>query len=115
MWVFGKDNPADALRAFAPYTLGGYVPMITCPTLVLDGENDPGNASLLYEDLGCQKAYHLFPAAEGGSEHCHEGLMSRLHQVVFDWLDTVLHDKCHGPNVRELTTARPPSTSGSFL
>ena len=38
----------------------------------------------------CPKTYHLFPAAEGGGEHCQEGVMSRLHQVVFDWLDTVL-------------------------
>jgi alpha-beta hydrolase superfamily lysophospholipase len=90
MWVLGADSPADLLRAVAPYTLEGYAPLITCPTLVLDGENDPGNASQLYEALRCPKTYHLFPAAEGGGEHCQEGLMSRLHQVVFDWLDTVL-------------------------
>jgi pimeloyl-ACP methyl ester carboxylesterase len=90
MWVFGKDSPVDALRAFTPYSLEGYVPLITCPTLVLDGENDFGHASQLYEALLCQKTYHLFPAAEGGGEHCQEGVMSRLHQVVFDWLDTVL-------------------------
>jgi len=90
MWVFGKDSPADALRAFAPYTLEGYAPLITCPTLVLDGQNDPGDASRLYEALRCQKTYHLFTTAEGGGEHCQAGTMSRLHQVVFDWLDSVL-------------------------
>ena len=63
---------------------------ITCPTLVLDGEDDPGHASQLYEALRCQKTYHLFPAAEGGGGHCQGGVMSRLHQVVFDWLGTVL-------------------------
>jgi pimeloyl-ACP methyl ester carboxylesterase len=90
MWVFGEDSLAGALRAFAPYTLEGHAPLITCPTLVLDGENDPGHASRLYEALYCQKTYHLFPTAEGGGEHCQEGVMFRLHQVVFDWLDTVL-------------------------
>jgi pimeloyl-ACP methyl ester carboxylesterase len=90
MWVFGTDSPAAVLRAVAPYTLEGYAPLITCPTLVLDGENDPGDASQLYEVLRCQKTYHLFPAAEGGGEHCQEGVMSRLHQVAFDWLGTVL-------------------------
>jgi pimeloyl-ACP methyl ester carboxylesterase len=90
MWVFGEDSPAAALRAFAPYTLEGYAPLVTCPTLVLDGEDDPCDSSRLYEALRCQKTYHLFPAAEGGGEHCQEGVMSRLHQVVFDWLDTVL-------------------------
>jgi len=90
MWVFGDENPAAALRDVAPYTLEGYAPLIICPTLVLDGENDPFHAPKLYEALQCPKAYHLFPAAEGGGEHCQEGVMSRLHQVVFDWLDTVL-------------------------
>jgi pimeloyl-ACP methyl ester carboxylesterase len=90
MWVFGADSPPAVLRAVAPYTLEGYAPLVTCPTLVLDGENDPGDASQLYEALRCQKTYHFFPAAEGGGEHCQEGVMSRLHQVVFDWLDTVL-------------------------
>jgi len=90
LWVLGADSMAAVLRAVAPYTLEGYAPLITCPTLVLDGENDPGHAAQLYEALRCQKTYHLFPAAEGGGEHCQEGVMSRLHQVVFDWLDTVL-------------------------
>jgi hypothetical protein len=54
-------------RAAAAYTLEGYAPVITCPTLVLDGENDPGHASQLYEALRCQKTYHLFPAAEGAA------------------------------------------------
>ena len=57
MWVFGADSPAAVLRAVAPYTLEGYAPLITCPTLVLDGENDPGRrvpalrGSPLPEDL----------------------------------------------------------------
>jgi pimeloyl-ACP methyl ester carboxylesterase len=90
MWVFGADSPVAALRAFAPYTLEGFVPTITCPTLVLDGENDPGDASRLYEALRCQKTYHLFTTAEGGGEHCQVGSVSKLHQVVFDWLETAL-------------------------
>ncbi len=31
MWVFAKDCPADALRAFAPYTLDGYAPWSPVP------------------------------------------------------------------------------------
>ena len=89
-WVYGADSMAAVVRMVAPYTLEGYAPLITCPTLVLDGEDDPGHASQLYEALRCQKTYHLFPAAEGGGGHCQGGVMSRLHQVVFDWLGTVL-------------------------
>jgi dienelactone hydrolase len=93
MWNFGADSPAAVIRATGPYTLEGYAPLITCPTLVLDGEIDLpllGQASQLYEALRCPKTYHLFPEAEGSGEHCQEGAMSTLHQVVFDWLDTVL-------------------------
>jgi hypothetical protein len=57
---------------------------------VLDGENDPGDASQLYDALRCQKTYHLFHQADGGGEHCQAGAVSTLHQVIFDWLDTVL-------------------------
>ena len=68
MWTYGASSPAAVLRAIGPYTLEGYAPLITCPTLVLDGENDLfflGQPSQLYEALRCQKTYHLFPAAEG--------------------------------------------------
>jgi pimeloyl-ACP methyl ester carboxylesterase len=78
------------IRATDPYTLDGHAPQIACPTLVLEGENDfgPGQATPLYEALRCQKTYHLFPTAEGGGEHCQVGAVSRLHEVVFDWVDT---------------------------
>jgi len=56
-----------------PYTLEGYPPQITCPTLVLDGENDPGRASQLYETLRCKKTYHNFPAAEGAVNTARRG------------------------------------------
>ena len=93
IWAFGADSPAAVIRASDPYTLDGYAALITCPTLVLEGENDlacVGQASELYEALRCQKTYHLFPTAEGGGEHCQAGATSNLHQVIFDWLDTVL-------------------------
>jgi pimeloyl-ACP methyl ester carboxylesterase len=93
MWAYGADGPAAVIRAMDPYTLDGYAPRITCPTLVLAGENDfagVGQATQFYEALRCQKTYHLFPTAEGGGEHCQAGATSTLHQVVFDWLDSVL-------------------------
>jgi len=93
MWAVGADSPAAVIRALDPYTIEGYAPLITCPTLVLDGEVDQpllGQPSRLYEALRCPKAYHLFSGAEGGGEHCQAGALSALHQVVFDWLDTAL-------------------------
>jgi dienelactone hydrolase len=91
-WAYGADSPAAVIRATEAYTLDGYAKLITCPTLVLEGENDfgPGQAAPLYKALRCQTTYHLFPTAEGGGEHCQAGATANLHQVIFDWLDTVL-------------------------
>jgi pimeloyl-ACP methyl ester carboxylesterase len=95
MWVLGADSPVAVVRAIGPYTMEGYAPLITCPTLVLEGEIDQpmhllGSPSKLYEALRCPKAYHLFPEAEGGGQHCQVGAVTKLHQVVFNWLDTAL-------------------------
>jgi len=93
MWAFGADSPAAVIRTADLYTLEGYAPLITCPTLVLEGGNDlgcVGQAAQPYDALRCQKTYHLFPEAEGGGEHCQAGAVSTLHQVIFDWLDAVL-------------------------
>jgi pimeloyl-ACP methyl ester carboxylesterase len=91
-FALGVDSPVAVIRTLEPYTLEGYAPLITCPTLVLEGESDfgPGQAAPLYEALRCQKTYHLFPTAEGGGAHCQPGATANLHQVIFDWLDTVL-------------------------
>jgi hypothetical protein len=56
-----------------PYTLEGCAPLVTCPTLVLDGENDPGHASQLYDALRCQKTHHLSPRQKGAVSTAKKG------------------------------------------
>ncbi|MEV6997081.1 alpha/beta fold hydrolase [Streptomyces sp. NPDC093982] len=90
MWVFGAKTPPEALRACAPYNLDTAAAHITCPTLVLDAENDlafHGEARRVHEALRCAKELMLFTVAEGAGEHCQEGAALRFHQRVFDWLD----------------------------
>ena len=79
MWVLGADSPAAVIRALDPYTIEGYAPLITCPTLVLDGETDhPPRASVpLYEALRCPKAYHLFPARKAAESTARQGRCPR--------------------------------------
>jgi hypothetical protein len=73
--------------------MAGIADRITCPTLVLDAENDQffkGQPQHVYNELTCEKELILFREDEGAGEHCHEGAISLFHQRTFDWLDTVL-------------------------
>ena len=67
--------------------------MITCPTLVLDPENDmfPGEARRMFEALRCPKELISFTAAEGAGEHCQEGAILLFEQRVFDRLAALLN------------------------
>ena len=90
MWVFGEDCPAAALRAFAPYTLEGYAPLSPVPRSCSTARMTPGHASQPLRGSSLPEDLPPLPGGRRGGEHCQEGVMSRLHQVVFDWLDTVL-------------------------
>ncbi|MEU4347707.1 alpha/beta fold hydrolase [Streptomyces sp. NPDC023838] len=90
MWAFGATTPAEALRACMPYNLDGVAEHITCPTLVLDAENDVvarGEAQRVHAALRAEKDLVRFAAADGSGEHCQEGAALHFHQQVFDWLD----------------------------
>ncbi|WP_028935136.1 alpha/beta hydrolase family protein [Pseudonocardia spinosispora] len=92
-WVYGVDTATELLKATEPYTLAGVADQITCPTLVLEAENDQffaGQPQRVYDALTCPKELVVFREADGGGEHCHEGATLQFHQRTFDWLDTVL-------------------------
>ncbi|WP_020658232.1 alpha/beta hydrolase family protein [Amycolatopsis benzoatilytica] len=93
LWTFGVADAAALVQAAEAYTMAGIADRITCPTLVLDAENDQffaGQPQRVYDALTCEKELILFREAEGGGEHCHEGAIAQFHQCTFDWLDTVL-------------------------
>ncbi|HSZ41288.1 MAG TPA: alpha/beta fold hydrolase [Trebonia sp.] len=92
-WTFGVADLEEMLKASEPYTMAGIADRITCPTLVLDAENDQffkGQPRRLFDALTCQKELILFREDEGAGEHCHEGALAVWHQRAFDWLDTLL-------------------------
>ncbi|MEU6554229.1 alpha/beta fold hydrolase [Streptomyces sp. NPDC046915] len=92
-WTFGVSDFDELVKATEAYTLAGIADRITCPTLVLDAENDvffKGQPQRLLGELTCQKELILFREDEGAGEHCHEGALSLFHQRTFDWLDTLL-------------------------
>lgn len=72
----------------------GIADQLTCPTLVLNAENDQflaGQPQRIFDALTCPKELSSFPENEGGGEHCQEGAIALFHQRAFDWLNTVLH------------------------
>ncbi|MFF7980959.1 alpha/beta hydrolase family protein [Streptomyces sp. NPDC007901] len=92
-WTLGVTGLEEMVKATEAYTMAGIADRITCPTLVLDAENDQffkGQPQHLFDELTCKKELILFREDEGAGEHCHEGAMSLFHQRTFDWLDTQL-------------------------
>ena len=93
MWAMGADTPAEYLRMTTAYTLDGVADRITCPTLVMDAENDQflkGQPEEVHQKLSAPTTLITLREAEGAGEHCHMGAMSRLHQCIFDWLAETL-------------------------
>lgn len=92
-WTLGFSGLEEMVEAVEGYTMAGIADRITCPTLVLDAENDQffkGQPQRLFDEMTCQKELILFREDEGAGEHCHEGAISLFHQRTFDWLDTQL-------------------------
>jgi len=93
LWTFGVSTVDELLKAIEPYTMAGLADRITCPTLVLEAENDQffaGQPQRIFDALTCPKELISFREDEGGGEHCHAGAGALWHQRTFDWLDTVL-------------------------
>ena len=92
-WTFGVADLDEMIKATEAYTMTGIAERITCPTLVLEAENDQffkGQPQRLLDELTCKKELITFREDEGAGEHCQEGALSLFHQRTFDWLDTVV-------------------------
>jgi pimeloyl-ACP methyl ester carboxylesterase len=93
LWTFGASDANGLFKAFEAYTMEGIADRITCPTLVLQADNDQffrGQPQRVFDALTCPKELIAFREDEGGGEHCHEGAIALFHQRTFDWLDTSL-------------------------
>jgi hypothetical protein len=90
MAAMGASTFGEWLRILDTYTLEGRASLITCPTLVTEGEGDFASQSQrLYDALSCEKEYRQFTAAEGAGGHC-EGMGQRVwQQAAFTWLSEI--------------------------
>lgn len=96
MFTFKADSPSDFLYAFSRFSMQGVAEKISCPTLVIDSDNDTsmkGEARRLYDALTCPKEFMLFTTEEGAGLHCQMGAMLLAHQRIFDWLDETLANR----------------------
>ncbi len=90
MFAFGKKSPGEFVLALADYNLREVAPLIKCPTLVVNSDNDqfvPGQARQLFEALRCPKTFMAFTRKDMASMHCQMGALAISNQRILDWLD----------------------------
>jgi pimeloyl-ACP methyl ester carboxylesterase len=91
MFVTGTSSPRAYVAATLDYHLrDGIAESISCPTLVLDAEEDMffrGQPEELYRHLTCPKTLIRFTAAEGAGAHCQVGAHRLAFARIYDWLD----------------------------
>jgi len=95
-WVFGKDTVEEALEIAKRMTLEGVADKITCPLLVVHGENDR-QIPLWHAEKTIENAVNspkrelkVFTLAEGGAEHCQADNASMFVDYARDWIAETL-------------------------
>ena len=96
LWVFGKKTLEEALAVAKQMTLKGVAEKITCPLLVVHGENDR-QIPLWHAEKTIEAAVNspgrrlkVFTLAEGGAEHCQVDNGSMAVDYMADWVAEIL-------------------------
>ena len=91
MYVTGATTPRAYIAATLDYNLrDGIAEKISCPTLVLEAEQDiffKGQPEELYKHLTCPKTLMRFTALEGAGAHCQVGAHRMAFGRIYNWLD----------------------------
>jgi dienelactone hydrolase len=91
-WVFGTATPEEALPIAAVMTLEGVIDRLSCPFLIVHGENDRqtalADAVRVYDAAtGTQdKELRVFTLGEGGAEHCNIDNMTVAADHIAEWV-----------------------------
>ena len=88
-----QTEPSAQSATLEYHLRNGIAEQISCPTLVLDAEEDmffKGQPEELYEHLTCPKTFLRFTAAEGAGAHCQVGAQRLAFGRIYDWLDDTL-------------------------
>ncbi len=93
-YVMGESTPHATVAKMLKFHLrDGIAEQISCPTLVLDAEEDlylKGQPDELYKHLTCPKTIIRFTTAEGSGAHCQCGADRIANARIYDWLDETL-------------------------
>ena len=95
-WVFGKSSIEDVIAVSEKLSLKGVLDRITCPILVIHGENDRQiplrqAEQLIAECVASPKAeLHVQTLADGGAEHCGVDNVAPTREAICDWVAEVL-------------------------
>ena len=102
MFIFGKDTLEEAVDVARKMTLEGGADKITCPLLVVHGENDL-LLPLWHAEKTVEAAVNspkrelkVFTKAEGGVEHCQADNNSLAVEYMSDWVAETLGGKPKG-------------------
>lgn len=92
--MMGAASIQDARRIMDQFTLAGILDRVTCPTLIVHGEDDRSvpisHAHRTYAELQTQKQLVIFPTGTAGSAHCQQDNLTRANEIIWDWaLDVV--------------------------
>jgi dienelactone hydrolase len=96
MWVFGKDTVEEAAAVAKKMTLEGVADKITCPLLIMHGENDRqiplwhAEKTFAAAVNSPNKKLKIFTLAEGGAEHCQADNHSLAVDCMTDWVAETL-------------------------
>jgi dienelactone hydrolase len=99
-WVFGTDGTEQTMQVLSRLQLAPVIERITCPLLVLHGENDQqvldGDAenTVRYATNSRKAELKVFTKQEGGAEHCQLDNAALAGDYMADWFAQEL-----GPSV----------------
>ena len=91
-WVFGKKTIEETLEVVKHMTLEGVADRITCPILIVHGENDRqiplSHAVKTYEAAvnSAERVLKVCRLADGASEHCGADNGSLVVDIMTDWV-----------------------------
>ncbi len=96
MWVLGKSTFEEAVAVARQMTLEGVADKITCPLLIVHGENDRQvplwHAQKTFDAAvnSPNRKLKIFTLAEGGAEHCQTDDRVRAVDYMADWIAEIL-------------------------
>jgi dienelactone hydrolase len=101
-WVFGKETIEETLKVVRQMTLEGVAEKITCPLLVVHGENDR-QVPLWHAERTIESAVNspgrelkIFRRSEGATEHCGADNGPLIVDYMTDWVADKLGGNAKG-------------------